>query len=151
MGYEGHLWSPFELICSSFCLSGSMSVCLCVSLYVHLRYVLAIKANGMWFCAVHVDAGHEVSAPLDSKYKSYMSIAVYQLTSSSYIDSTWTGTNPLEINPLSGRIICLSFQTLGRLRVFFDYCNCINFQCVGPSLRCIYMETGVQWSLYICT
>ena len=51
---------------------------------------------------------------------------------------------------MSGSIICMSFQPPCFLWEYFDYCICINFQCGGPLLRYIYLETGVQLILYVC-
>ena len=51
-------------------------------------------------------------------------------------------------NTLSGNIICLSvcpsIHPPGHLLAFFYFFICINFQCGGPYLRCIYPYIGVQ-------
>ena len=53
-------------------------------------------------------------------------------------------------NPLSGSIICPYVRPSSRLWDFFDFCICINFQCVGPALRFVYPHTGVQLRLCVC-
>ena len=61
-------------------------------------------------------------------------------------------------NLLSGSIILPSVRPTGSLRDFCDLCICINFQCGGPALRCLYHHTGVRrtpvgsnrYYMYVC-
>ena len=41
-------------------------------------------------------------------------------------------------NPLSGSVIYPSIHLSGRLRAFFGFFICINFQCGGPASLCVY-------------
>ena len=48
-----------------------------------------------------------------------------------------TGSNPL-IGSIACTSVLLSFHPSGHPREFFGFYICMNFQCRGPALRCIY-------------
>ena len=53
-------------------------------------------------------------------------------------------------NILSVSIICLSVCPSSCSQEFWYFCICIDFQCDILSSRCIYPNTRVQFSLYVC-